>query len=86
VIAIENVRLFNDLKNHGAADGDERDSRCYSRFADGRSAGVGRSGTERRHDYAMQTTRSFTGSMVTFYGMQPITGRFREPQTQRRLL
>ncbi len=42
VIAIENVRLFQELKEVvGAANGDERDPRCHRQLADGHSAGAG---------------------------------------------
>ena len=42
VIAIENVRLFQELKEAlGAADGDERDPGRHRQFADGHSAGAG---------------------------------------------
>ena len=41
VIAIENVRLFNELKGViGAADGDERNPRRHRQLADGCPAGA----------------------------------------------
>ena len=41
VIAIENVRLFNELKESlGAANCDERNLGCYRQLADGHSAGA----------------------------------------------
>ena len=42
VIAIENVRLFQELKEVvGAADGDQRNLRCHCQLADGHPAGAG---------------------------------------------
>ena len=42
VIAIENVRLFQELKEVvGTADGDERNLGCHRQLADGYSAGAG---------------------------------------------
>ena len=49
VIAIENVRLFQELKRDrlGAADGDERNPGRHRQLADGHSAGAGCGGGER---------------------------------------
>ena len=47
VIAIENVRLFQELKEAlGAADCNKRNIGCYRQLADGRATGVGCRGRE----------------------------------------
>ena len=60
VIAIENVRLFNETEGSaGTADGDERDFGCHRQLTDGYSAGAGCRRRKRRPAVEATTRRLF---------------------------